>query len=124
MGFFKISGTVLKSMFKKPATLMYPKIQKVWHERTRGSIGIVNEACILCGICVKKCPTDALLVSRSKRQWIIVRMQCIQCGSCIESCPKKCLFMRPDYTEPYKSKVIDYEYVPEQPKPKAAEAAE
>ena len=107
-------------MFKKPATLMYPVIPRQWQERTRGNIGIDAESCILCNICAKKCPTNAIKVDRDNRTWDIERMQCIQCGSCVETCPKKCLVMNPEYTTPDTVKVIDSISIPEQPKPEKA----
>jgi len=116
----KISKLVLRSLFKKPATLMYPVIPREWQERTRGHIGIVEEDCILCGICSKKCPTNCITVDRTKRKWIIERMQCIQCGCCVEVCPKKCLTMEKAYTSPETFKVIDTFEIPA-PAPKVVE---
>src|SRR5674476_677890 len=113
----KISKLVLRSLFKKPATLMYPVIPREWQERTRGHIGIAEEDCILCGICSKKCPTNCITVDRTKRKWIIERMQCIQCGCCTDVCPKKCLTMEQAYTTPETFKVIDTFDIP-QPAPK------
>ena len=107
-------------MFKKPATLMYPVVPRQWQERTRGNIGIDETGCILCGICAKKCPTNAIIVSKENRTWDIERMQCIQCGSCVEVCPKKCLIMNPEYTAPDTIKVTDSITIPEQPKQEKA----
>ena len=120
MGFYKITKVVMRSLFKKPATLMYPVVPRKWQDRTRGNIGIEKTGCILCGICVRKCPTNAIKVSKEDRTWAILRMQCIQCGSCVETCPKKCLVMNPEYTAPNTEKVIDIVSIPEQPKPEAA----
>ncbi len=117
----KISKLVLRSLFKKPATLMYPVIPREWQERTRGHIGIVVEDCILCGICAKKCPTNCITVDRNKRKWIIERMQCIQCGCCTEVCPKKCLTMEQTYTTPETFKIIDTFDIPK-PEPKVVPA--
>jgi len=103
---------------------MYPIAPRVWQERTRGSIDIEAETCILCGICSKKCPTNAIAVSRDQRTWVIERMQCIQCGSCVDTCPKKCLNMNPAYTAPNTEKVTDSVSIPEQPKPESAKAEE
>ena len=96
---------------------MYPVIPREWQERTRGHIGIVQEDCILCGICSKKCPTNCITVDRNKRKWTIERMQCIQCGCCTDVCPKKCLTMEQAYTTPETFKVIDNFDIP-QPAPK------
>ena len=103
---------------------MYPVVPRQWQERTRGSIGIEEGSCILCGICSKRCPTNAITVSRDGRTWTIERMRCIQCGSCVETCPKKCLIMYPEYTEPSATKITDCINVPEQQKPEAVKAAE
>lgn len=123
MATFKIGKVVLGSLFKKPATKMYPVVPAEWKERTRGHIRIEGENCIACGICAKKCPTGAIEVDRTERTWAIKRMQCIQCGECVDSCPKKCLFMEPEYTEPGTEKVVDSVQLPEaKKKPKSAPA--
>ncbi len=104
---FRIAKVLIKSMFKKPATLMYPVVPREWQERTRGSIDIREDACILCGICGRRCPADAIEVDRKGGTWTIHRMQCIQCGECVMACPKKCLDMNNQYTEPQAEKVVD-----------------
>ncbi len=119
MGTFKIRKVVLRSMFNKPATLMYPVIPKEWKENTRGHIEIDVDNCILCGMCMRKCPTNAITVDRAGASWEIQRMQCIQCGHCAEVCPKKCLTVKPEYTEPGTEKVIDKFDIPQQKKPAA-----
>lgn len=116
MATFKIGKVVLKSLFKKPATLMYPVVPREWQERTRGHVGINESDCIVCGICAKKCPANAITVDRKKRTWSIQRMQCIQCNSCVEACPKTCLTMENQYTEPGPEKVVDTFEIPKQEK--------
>lgn len=111
---------VIKSLFKKPATLMYPAVPRIWQERTRGHIEVDMDACIHCGICQKKCPTNAILVDRGKKSWTIERMQCIQCNNCVEVCPKKCLVNENQYTTPSAKKVVDT-YVTPEPEPKSEE---
>lgn len=112
MAIFKIGKVVLGSLFKKPATLMYPVVPRVWQERTRGHISIVEADCILCGICARRCPTDAITVDKPGRTWTIERMDCVQCGSCVDNCPKKCLHMENKYTEPNTVKVVDVHHIP------------
>ena len=60
MGVMKIGKMVMSHLFRKPSTLMYPVIPRKFEERTRGHIEIDVDACILCGICQKRCPTDAI----------------------------------------------------------------
>ena len=112
MATFKIAKVLMKSFFDKPATLMYPVVQREWQERTRGSIDIEAESCILCGICAKRCPTKAIETDRTTGLWTIHRMQCIQCGECAAACPKKCLSMNQKYTEPQPEKVVDSVEIP------------
>ena len=112
MASFKMAKTVLKSLFKKPATQMYPAVPREWTERTRGHVGIIEENCILCGICARKCPTNAIVVDRKGKTWTINRMSCIQCESCVEACPKKRLAMAPTYTPPSVEKITDIFEIP------------
>ena len=107
MANLKIGKMVMRSLFRKPATLMYPVIPREFKERTRGHIEVDMEACILCGICGKKCPTDAITVSREAKTWSIQRMSCVQCSCCVEVCPKKCLVNVDTYTTPDVIKIVD-----------------
>lgn len=104
---FKMVNVVMKSLFSKPATLMYPVVPNQWKERTRGHISIDIDDCIFCGICSKKCPTNALTVDRNEKEWSIERMRCVQCNCCVEVCPKKCLNMEKTYTPAGVEKVTD-----------------
>lgn len=123
MSIMKIGKMIMTHLFKKPATLMYPVIPRKFEERTRGHIEIDVNECILCSICVKRCPTDAIAVERTGRTWAIDRLRCIQCGNCVDYCPKKCLYMRNAYTQPSTGKVAESFNIP-QPAPKAAPATE
>ncbi len=58
---------------------------------TGEGIAIDMASCILCGLCGRKCPTEAIRVDRKAGVWEISRSACILCGSCIEACPKKSL---------------------------------
>lgn len=104
---FKMAKTVTKSLFRKPATLMYPVVTREFTKNTRGKIDIDINTCIFCGICQKKCPTGAISVSRPDKQWEIERMKCITCNYCVDSCPKKCLSMGNHYTAPNTTKNKD-----------------
>ena len=124
MGSFQIGKVVLKSLFKKPATLMYPAVPREFTDRTRGHVEINVDECLVCGMCAKRCPAGALKVDRAERTWSIERMACIQCAACVDTCPKKCLTMEHKYFEPQTEKVVDCYTVPEKEKPAAAPKAE
>ncbi len=107
MGLFKIGKMVIRSLFSKPATLMYPIIPRIPTPLTRGHISIDINTCIFCGICSKKCPTGALVVNRAEKTWEIDRLSCIQCNCCVDVCPKKCLNMEGSYTQPSTGSVVN-----------------
>lgn len=100
MTVFSFSKTVLKNLFSKPVTTAYPLKPREYPDRTRGHVQIDIDQCILCGLCSRKCPADAIKVDRAGGTWSIYRFGCIQCASCVESCPKKCLSMGQAYTDP------------------------
>jgi ech hydrogenase subunit F len=103
----KISKIVLRSLFSKPSTAMYPIKKREFYERTRGCVTNEIDNCIFCGLCSRKCPTGALTVSRDQKQWTIDRFRCILCGECVTACPKKCLNMENPYATPVTEKDVE-----------------
>jgi ech hydrogenase subunit F len=107
MSLFSMSKLLFKSLFHGSYTGKYPIEPKVNYAQTRGKIDIEISECIFCGMCEKRCPTDAIKVDREQKQWTIERLRCIQCGYCVEVCPKKCLSMNNQYTAPTSQKSKD-----------------
>lgn len=96
---FDMLGTIIKNVFSKPATRMYPQKPRQDFKNTRGSIDVKIEDCIFCGICARKCPPDALVVNRQEKSWEIDPYKCIICGACSDACPKKCIIVNEKYPE-------------------------
>ena len=46
----------------------------------------VEESCIGCGLCVKRCPVQAIELKDNKPVWI--KKQCELCLRCLHTCPK------------------------------------
>lgn len=107
MPLLNFTPTVIKNLFSKPATNMYPFVKKEYPKATRGSVEIDINSCIFCGICSRKCPTEAIRIEKQEKHWIIERFGCIACGYCVESCPKKCLSMNNQYTDPADKKTSE-----------------
>ena len=116
MGGFKLGKMTLRGLFKQPETVQYPAQRKEPPAGLKGHVCNDVAACILCGICAKRCPTHAIEVDKKARTWAINRFQCVQCGSCVRECPKACLTMDTAYTPPARQISIDAFEVPEHPK--------
>jgi len=95
---FTFTKTISRNFFKKPATLMYPFKQREFYPATRGRIFNAIEQCIFCGLCSRKCPTNAITVTKESKEFDLRSLQCIICGSCVDACPKKCLIMQNHYS--------------------------
>lgn len=93
-----MTKTVLKNLFSRPATERYPFVAKEFAPDARGKVDIEIEKCIYCGICQRKCPTAAIIVTKDPKQWTVDRMRCISCNACVEVCPKKCLALDTKYS--------------------------
>lgn len=90
----KMAAEVLKSFFKKPATVMYPAEKLEMPEKYRGKLVFYPEKCIGCKICMKDCPTSAINIKKLDDGTFAAEIdldKCIYCAQCVDSCPKKAL---------------------------------
>ncbi len=117
MAVFRMAATVIANLLSRPATRRYPRPRREAYRapRSRGRIEIDIDTCIFCSACVKRCPTDALVVIRAGKEWNIDRLRCCTCNACVEVCPVKCLSMDPRYTLPTVTK--DKDVFRQAPKP-------
>lgn len=99
--FFTLAKTLFRYLFSKPATLMYPVVPREFPTKTRGHIEIEIEKCILCSLCSRRCPAQALKVSKEQKSWEIDRSRCVLCNFCVEVCPTKCLSCDIKYAAAY-----------------------
>ena len=100
MGGFKLGKMTLRSLFSKPETIRYPFEEPEHPACMKGVVEFDYSNCIYCGICEKRCPTNAISVNKNDQTWTIDHFACIQCGSCIRECPKSCLTMNPVLVHP------------------------
>lgn len=56
-------------------------------------VAVNEEACTLCGKCIKACNTDCVTPVKDKRSVSIDDTVCLGCGACLDVCPEKALFM-------------------------------
>jgi coenzyme F420-reducing hydrogenase delta subunit/ferredoxin len=52
------------------------------------SYHIDPDRCQACGICLRKCPAEAILGGK-KQVHVIDQEKCIKCGTCLEACPPR-----------------------------------
>ena len=98
--------TILKNLFSKSATRLYPIEKREPFENVRGELDIDIAGCKLCGICARKCPAACITVDKKKGIWQVDPFACIYCGICADNCPTKCLFFKGQYREPVIQKVV------------------
>jgi len=82
---------VLANVSRKPATRLYPFEVRPPFKEFKGRIAFNPENCILCGLCQKKCPPDAITVTKANKTWELNVFRCIMCTECVNGCPKDCL---------------------------------
>lgn len=107
MGLMEFTKTIIKNLLSSSVTKSYQEEKNYNYELTRGHIEINTEDCLYCGLCSRKCPTEAISINRQNKEWKVNRLKCIQCGYCIENCPKKCIVMKNDYIKPTEVEIID-----------------
>ncbi|MHA1667763.1 MAG: 4Fe-4S dicluster domain-containing protein [Candidatus Heimdallarchaeaceae archaeon] len=87
-----MSGEVLKNQAKGPVTKHVLKriAENPPPEDIRTIPKIMEDRCILCGTCVKVCPTHCLEMEKDNKDngmiWIL-KPQCMWCGICQTYCP-------------------------------------
>lgn len=123
MGAFKLGKMTLRSLFKKPETVLYPFEEPEHPAEMKGLISFDYHDCIYCGICQKKCPTECIEVNKADSTWSINHFGCIQCRTCIRECPKSCLSMNPVLVHPATEKSTEIFERPELTEEEQAAAA-
>ncbi len=71
------------------------------------SVNLDKDKCRGCTNCIKKCPTEAIRVRKSKAQ--IIKERCIDCGECIRVCPyhaKTAISDSPETVNEFKYRVV------------------
>ncbi|MDM7926342.1 MAG: 4Fe-4S binding protein [bacterium] len=87
-------GTLIASVFRKPATHRYPAARFEMPANFRGQIGFIAKNCIGCRMCMRDCPADAIEIRKVGEKRFEARFdlgRCIYCAQCVDSCPKSAL---------------------------------
>lgn len=54
-----------------------------------------SDICTGCGLCVKRCQVDAVVLKGSPKKAVIVKTRCIGCGLCVPTCPADAIRLIP-----------------------------
>jgi ech hydrogenase subunit F len=125
MAFFEMAKTALRTVFRRPVTILYPAEPAKKTDISRGHVVIDESRCISCKLCEKRCPAQAIVVNKEEKTWQIDRLRCVVCRACVDVCPVTCLFMDTQYTAPMTTRgveivTITYVKPPRPEKPQAA----
>lgn len=83
---------LLRSLFKKTATVDYPFKKLEVPKDFRGTPFLHPEMCIVCRACERDCPAEAIEITSVNEAEKTFRMvihndRCIHCAQCVDSCP-------------------------------------
>lgn len=88
---------ITRNLLNKKQTRLFPAAaERPAFERSRGRIVLDPDTCILCSLCARRCPADAIVVDRKGGKWELDALRCIICGECVTACPKKSISMNND----------------------------
>jgi formate hydrogenlyase subunit 6/NADH:ubiquinone oxidoreductase subunit I len=79
---------------------MYPVIRNEFYPTTRGKILCDESTCNYCGLCARRCPSQAITVEKAEKTWKLDSTRCLTCNFCVTLCSKDSLSTAREYALP------------------------
>ena len=99
-------GMTFRNFFRRPVTLQYPTVKRVYPDRFRGILALTydkdtgEENCIGCRLCEFICPPQVIkveMLKAAKRNWAktftLELYSCEFCELCVQVCPTDAIIM-------------------------------
>lgn len=94
-----------KNLVSPAITLQYPTQKQPMTARFRGLVDLYPDKCIMCGQCLKACPTDCIAIThenlpenKKKLKSFKYKIElCCFCGLCAQACPVGAIYMNKIY---------------------------
>jgi NADH-quinone oxidoreductase subunit I len=99
-------GVTFRNFFRRPVTVQYPTVKRVYPDRFRGILALVyekdtgEEACIGCRLCEFICPPQVIKVEMLKaekrnyaKRFTLELYSCEFCELCVQVCPTDAIIM-------------------------------
>jgi NADH-quinone oxidoreductase subunit I len=99
-------GMTFRNFFRRPVTLQYPTVKRVYPDRFRGILALTydhdtgEENCIGCRLCEFICPPQVIkveMLKAEKRNWAktftLELYSCEFCELCVQVCPTDAIIM-------------------------------
>ncbi len=99
-------GVTLRNLFRRPVTVQYPTVKRVYPDRFRGILALTydpataEENCIGCRLCEYICPPQVIKVEMLKsgkrnfaKTFTLELYSCEFCELCVQVCPTDAIIM-------------------------------
>ena len=99
--------TVLRNLFKGPATRRYPVEKREPMPESRGKVSWDMSKCDLCHDCERLCPVGAIVVDEENQRILYDPFLCIYCRTCAEGCFHNAILCSLEYCRPDTEKTVE-----------------
>ncbi|MCD6356145.1 MAG: 4Fe-4S binding protein [Anaerolineaceae bacterium] len=98
--FIYLLPNIAQALFSRPETVAYPAVSYEPSPSYRGSVRVIAENCVGCGLCVRDCPAEALSLEKVSKGCFRLdhyRDRCASCGQCEMSCKFNAIYLDNSY---------------------------